>query len=143
MNRFSRNQLALISDSYKTSQRRIAREASRSDRPEDIMGRRVLYGIGVAIVALFSRVLRFFSFGWPRYKPVDHIDGFFGRSDLDNTAPKWFRALQKRHMYEIPYGHRRSRRLNHKYIARGYGYQTPDNVERLQKKSYKTRTATV
>jgi hypothetical protein len=114
-----RNQLS--ANTVETT-RKLAREKTRY-KPEDIQKSHFLFGFGAAIVSFFKRLAGFFRFRSRKYRPVNHASGFFGRFVLDRRNPKWFRALQKRHLGEIPFA--LNRRQARKYALRGQGYLAP------------------
>jgi hypothetical protein len=146
MNRFTRNQYARISDSFKTSQCRIAREKGRSDRPEDVFAQGFASTVLAAFVGMITKFFGLFRHGkgtspsQRRHHARGTPSNGFGK--IHNAGPfgppvDGFRSAA----YRLE--HRCEARKLRRYCLRGYGYQTPDNVERLNKKSYKTKAATV
>ena len=129
MNRFSRNQLALISDSYKTSQRRVAREASRSDRPEDIFAQGFASTFLAAFVGLLARFVGLFRRG-KGSRPTDRRH--HARGTPSNGAGRHVIFLSDspvKHCLrsDMDAAARSARRKLRRYCLRGYGYVTPSN----------------
>jgi hypothetical protein len=147
MNRLDRNRLALISDSYKSSQRRIAREKGRSDRPEDVFAQGFASTVLAAFVGMITRFFGLFRHG-KGTKPSDRrhharFSGYNGFGKIRNPGPSGPPVDGAASSLGREARRREARKLR-RYCLRGYGYIAPEGaVEKLQKKSYKTKAVKV
>jgi hypothetical protein len=129
MNRFQRAQLARISDSYKTSQRRIAREKSRSDKPEDIFAQSFVSTLLAAFVDMLACFFNFFRHneGTSPSQIRHHSRGTpsngSGQHVIFISDPPVKHCLRS----DMNAKARSERRKLRKYCLRGYGYVTPEN----------------
>lgn len=142
MNRNYR-QLARISDSYKSSLRRIARDKGRSDRPEDIFAQGFASSVLAAFVGLLARFVGLFrrSKGSQPWAARHHARGTphsgFGKCrNLGPSAPPVKHCKRS----DMDAAARSLRRKLRRYALRGYGYQAPDGeIETLSTRSYTMR----
>jgi hypothetical protein len=124
----NRNQLARISDSYKSSLRRIAREKSRHNKPEDIAAQPFTSSILAAFVGMLSRFFSFFrhskgtSPSMRRYHARGTPSNGFGQHQPILAGPPIDGTSRGRKNIALA---RSARRKLRRYCLRGYGYIAP------------------
>jgi hypothetical protein len=114
-----------MSDSYKSTQRRLAFEKSRS-KPEDILAHSFASGFIVAFLGFIAKLKALFG---KHRKEVHHThargygdpQGFGNPTPFISDPPVIF---HKKNDGSV----RRHNQLLRKYIARGYGYEAPSNI---------------
>jgi hypothetical protein len=116
-----------MSDSYKSTQRQIAYERSRS-KPEDVGSRNFAQGFLVFFLGFIAKLRSFFGKHKREVKRT-HARGFtrgsgFGKhhrlGPISSPPVEGFSSIENRQST------RRAHQKLRKYAARGYGYVTPE-----------------